>query len=189
MTVLSGGPYSQAFTFHMVENCLPPARYAFTINDIWGDGICCSQGSGSYAVVVDGVTTLSGGSFGRSETKTFGSSCTVSPPSPVVACFLSSYILCVYSLILIIRHPHCAHNSPPLNQLRESLLQLLVPRRANLVRASQQRRSRQRRSQHLLLVPRRAILVRASQQRRSRQRRSQHLLLVPRRANLVRASQ
>jgi hypothetical protein len=75
----------------MVKNCLPPARYAFIINDIYGDGICCGEGSGSYAVVVNGVTTLNGGQFTYTETKTFGS-CAVSPPSSMVAFFFYHFV-------------------------------------------------------------------------------------------------
>ena len=40
----------------------------FTISDTWGDGICCGYGNGSYSVLVDGNTIVSGGSFQSSET-------------------------------------------------------------------------------------------------------------------------
>lgn len=40
--------------------------YAFTIEDTFGDGICCSAGSGSYQVIVNGYSALSGGNFGFS---------------------------------------------------------------------------------------------------------------------------
>lgn len=43
-------------------------------------GICCSYGSGSYEVKLDGVVKASGGEFGSSETKTFGS-CSTQPPT------------------------------------------------------------------------------------------------------------
>jgi hypothetical protein len=74
-----GSGYSLAKTLHTSTSCLTPASYAFTINDSYSDGICCNYGSGSYSVVVDGVTTLTGGQFTNTETKTFGTSCAVSP--------------------------------------------------------------------------------------------------------------
>jgi len=46
--------------------------YTFTIYDSWGDGICCGYGSGSYSVSIEGVTVVSGGSFGSSESTDFG---------------------------------------------------------------------------------------------------------------------
>ena len=51
--------------------CLPPGCYDFTIFDLWGDGMCCSYGQGSYEVIEDatGQVLASGGSFGKEETK------------------------------------------------------------------------------------------------------------------------
>ena len=37
--------------------------YTFSINDTYGDGICCSWGSGSYFVNYGGSQVVSGGSF------------------------------------------------------------------------------------------------------------------------------
>jgi hypothetical protein len=45
---MSGGPYSSEESFHYVSECLPAGEYKFTIDDSFGDGICCSWGSGSY---------------------------------------------------------------------------------------------------------------------------------------------
>ncbi|GFH49885.1 hypothetical protein CTEN210_06361 [Chaetoceros tenuissimus] len=42
---------------------------SFTINDSYGDGICCAYGSGSYTVAVNGNNVLSGGAFLSAETK------------------------------------------------------------------------------------------------------------------------
>ena len=72
--------YSETF-------CLTDGAYNFIIYDSYGDGICCSQGNGSYTLTSDGVTLGSGGNFGSSETASFtiesggsddggGSSCT-----------------------------------------------------------------------------------------------------------------
>jgi hypothetical protein len=43
----------------------------FTINDSWGDGICCANGLGSYKITGCGVVYASGGSFGSSKSKSF----------------------------------------------------------------------------------------------------------------------
>ena len=62
--------------------CLPEAQYEFTINDSFGDGICCGFGLGSYSVTWDGsVLVDAGGNFASSETTTFGS-CSTPPPTP-----------------------------------------------------------------------------------------------------------
>jgi hypothetical protein len=45
--------------------------YTFTIFDTYGDGICCSFGQGSYAVIVDSDTIITGGNFGYSESVNF----------------------------------------------------------------------------------------------------------------------
>ena len=72
--VLSGGPYTSSITtYSQTTPCLPNnTKYVFTINDSFGDGICCSYGSGEYVVKQDGVQVLSGGQFGSSEVKSFG---------------------------------------------------------------------------------------------------------------------
>lgn len=71
--VASGGTYgSQPDGSTLVENIsLNAGCYDFVINDSFGDGICCSYGTGSYTLT-DGSTTLaSGGAFGSSETTNF----------------------------------------------------------------------------------------------------------------------
>ena len=75
-TVASGGTYgSQPDGSTVVENiCLPAdGCYDFVISDSYGDGICCSYGSGSYTLTddSDGSTLASGGNFGSSETTNF----------------------------------------------------------------------------------------------------------------------
>jgi len=74
-TVASGGTYaSQADGSTLVINeCLDAGCYTFTINDTYGDGICCAYGNGSYTLsnTATGTTLASGGSFGSSETKSF----------------------------------------------------------------------------------------------------------------------
>ena len=43
-------------------------RFTFTIFDSYGDGICCLFGHGSYEVLLNGVSVVTGGVFGFSET-------------------------------------------------------------------------------------------------------------------------
>jgi hypothetical protein len=46
--------------------------YEFIITDLYGDGICCGQGRGSYALILDNVTVVSsGGIFGSKEVTYF----------------------------------------------------------------------------------------------------------------------
>lgn len=85
-TVASGGTYgSQADGSTVtVDLCLVDGCYTFTINDVYGDGICCSYGNGSYSVTNAGTSLASGGSFGSSESTPFclGGS----PPPPPATC-------------------------------------------------------------------------------------------------------
>ncbi|MEM6830042.1 MAG: T9SS type A sorting domain-containing protein [Bacteroidota bacterium] len=51
---------------------LPEGDYIFTIDDTFGDGICCGFGLGSYALFTSaGDTIISGGEFARSESVLF----------------------------------------------------------------------------------------------------------------------
>ena len=72
-TVASGGTYgSQPDGSTVTENInLADGDYTFTINDAYGDGICCGYGNGSYSLTSGGTTIISGGSFGTSESETF----------------------------------------------------------------------------------------------------------------------
>lgn len=72
-TLYSGGPYTDGgSTTITLEFCLADGCYDFTINDSYGDGICCSNGSGSYTLTdAVGNTLASGGSFASTETKNF----------------------------------------------------------------------------------------------------------------------
>mmetsp|Transcript_1253 Transcript_1253/g.2742 ORF Transcript_1253/g.2742 Transcript_1253/m.2742 type:complete len:802 (+) Transcript_1253:241-2646(+) len=64
--------YKAAYTFYSNEYCVADAAYQFTIADSWGDGICCSEGQGSYFLQYDGAVVASGGEFTSSESTTFG---------------------------------------------------------------------------------------------------------------------
>ncbi len=72
-TVASGGTYgSSPDGSTITENiCLVDGCYTFTINDSYGDGICCSFGNGSYTLTDGGTVLASGGSFGSSEASNF----------------------------------------------------------------------------------------------------------------------
>ena len=73
-TILSGGTYGSSpngATITAAE-CLPAGCYTFTINDAYGDGICCSYGNGNYSLKdASGNILASGGSFGSSEATQF----------------------------------------------------------------------------------------------------------------------
>lgn len=70
-TVASGSGYSGNGSTVTETVCLDDGCYDFTINDSYGDGICCAYGNGSYNVTVGGSSVASGGSFGSSETTNF----------------------------------------------------------------------------------------------------------------------
>jgi len=79
--------YQSQETEHVEEYCIPFGEYEFTIEDAWGDGICCGHGEGFYTLEYNGVEIKSGGSFGPSESTTFGSCSSSGPPtqSPVLS--------------------------------------------------------------------------------------------------------
>lgn len=70
-TIASGGPYSGAGSTVTETFCLADDCYEFTINDSYGDGICCAYGSGSYSLTAGGSTLASGGAFTSTETTAF----------------------------------------------------------------------------------------------------------------------
>ncbi|MGH1339844.1 MAG: zinc-dependent metalloprotease, partial [Aureispira sp.] len=69
-TVESGSGYGNNTTTNLSWT-LADGNYTFTINDSYGDGICCSYGNGSYTLVGDGSSFATNGAFGSSETVTF----------------------------------------------------------------------------------------------------------------------
>jgi len=71
--IANGGGYESANTSSS-EIEIPSADecYTFTINDAYGDGICCQYGTGSYSISDDsGNVIFSGGQFGSTEATTF----------------------------------------------------------------------------------------------------------------------
>eukprot|EP00581_Thalassiosira_minuscula_P016484 CAMPEP_0183718422 /NCGR_PEP_ID=MMETSP0737-20130205/11683_1 /TAXON_ID=385413 /ORGANISM="Thalassiosira miniscula, Strain CCMP1093" /LENGTH=937 /DNA_ID=CAMNT_0025947977 /DNA_START=95 /DNA_END=2908 /DNA_ORIENTATION=+ len=79
----TGGGYTSPGTSYSTGDMCVDAnsQYTFTINDTFGDGICCSYGSGSYTITYDGAQVASGGEFGSTESKIFGS-CGPTPTPP-----------------------------------------------------------------------------------------------------------
>ena len=75
-TLYSGGSYTNGTTA-LVSNQVwsLPANgcYTFTINDAYGDGICCNYGNGSYIITTNsGATTVaSGATFTTSDSRSF----------------------------------------------------------------------------------------------------------------------
>lgn len=80
-TVASGGTYgSQPDGSTLVLNlCVPNGCYVFTMNDSYGDGMCCSYGSGSYTLTGPSGTLASGGTFTTSQSTSF---CLGGSPAP-----------------------------------------------------------------------------------------------------------
>ena len=72
--VASGGTYGTSpdgSTITEVIN-LAAGEYTFTINDSYGDGICCTYGSGSYQLTdANGLIIVSGGDFDSSDSAMF----------------------------------------------------------------------------------------------------------------------
>jgi len=56
---------------YQVEKCLIEGCYRFIIFDLFGDGICCTYGSGYYLVDLDGVRVGEGNQFGSNESVDF----------------------------------------------------------------------------------------------------------------------
>ncbi len=79
-TLASGGPYTSQFTTFVETLCVPVGCYDFTIDDSFGDGICCGFGNGSYTLEdAEGNILVSGGEFNSSETTAF---CIDAPAGP-----------------------------------------------------------------------------------------------------------
>ncbi|WP_118976672.1 M12 family metallo-peptidase [Taibaiella koreensis] len=73
--VASGGTYGSSpdGSTITVPLCLPNGCYTLTMKDVYGDGMCCSYGNGSYTLRknADNSVLASGGQFGTQDVKTF----------------------------------------------------------------------------------------------------------------------
>merc|ERR1719266_1513904 len=85
-TITSGSGYASNTEYKIGygadQICLSTGEHVFTINDSYGDGICCGYGTGKYELFLNGQSIKEGGQFTSTETYTFtvGSS----PTSPTV---------------------------------------------------------------------------------------------------------
>ena len=71
-TVLSGGPYTNNDNTPIsVSTTLDEGCYTLTVNDSYGDGICCSYGNGSYSLTQCGIVIQTGGTFTNTDTFDF----------------------------------------------------------------------------------------------------------------------
>ncbi len=72
-TILSSGSGYTVKGATITKNItLPTGNYTFTINDSYGDGICCTQGNGSYTLKdASGNQIATGGDFTTSDQVTF----------------------------------------------------------------------------------------------------------------------
>merc|ERR1712003_416008 len=70
--LMSGSNYDNAGAIYSETAHLTCGKtYKFTINDAYGDGICCSYGEGNYIVTVEGSIVSQGGEFGSTQIKEF----------------------------------------------------------------------------------------------------------------------
>ncbi|MDC1109385.1 Omp28-related outer membrane protein [Flavobacteriaceae bacterium] len=71
--IAQNGSLSNASTYSTeIEIPTSDECYTFTINDTYGDGICCGYGVGSYSITDEtGNTIISGGEFSSVDTSTF----------------------------------------------------------------------------------------------------------------------
>eukprot|EP00584_Thalassiosira_punctigera_P011890 CAMPEP_0172551110 /NCGR_PEP_ID=MMETSP1067-20121228/36626_1 /TAXON_ID=265564 ORGANISM="Thalassiosira punctigera, Strain Tpunct2005C2" /NCGR_SAMPLE_ID=MMETSP1067 /ASSEMBLY_ACC=CAM_ASM_000444 /LENGTH=617 /DNA_ID=CAMNT_0013338851 /DNA_START=108 /DNA_END=1961 /DNA_ORIENTATION=+ len=58
------GPVIEPNQSKSVEDCLPPGKYNYRVQDL--DGVCCRHGQGFFKLIVDGKELLNGGSFTKS---------------------------------------------------------------------------------------------------------------------------
>merc|ERR1712194_855767 len=63
--------YPSANTDYSENYCITPGEYEFEITDSYGDGICCSYGSGYYKMYEGSTLLIEGGQFTHSEKKSF----------------------------------------------------------------------------------------------------------------------
>lgn len=73
--LFSGGPYANVKGGQLIEEsfCLTNGCYTFTMNDLFGDGICCGNGDGNFTLsTADGlVVAESDGQFGKQYVQEF----------------------------------------------------------------------------------------------------------------------
>ena len=71
--IASGNNYANNVTFNQTIDLPTDGCHTFTINDEFGDGICCGEGNGSYSLKTSNNTIIiQGGNYGSGESITFG---------------------------------------------------------------------------------------------------------------------
>ena len=70
IVVANGGPYADPNTLYEDNICIDVGCYTLTINDSYGDGICCDYGLGSYSLIWNNDILVTGGQFGDDDTQT-----------------------------------------------------------------------------------------------------------------------
>lgn len=63
----------------------------FTVRDLWGDGLCCHHGRGSYEVTCDGLVEAEGGAFKYQDATSFTAGDPGGPVEIVVSLLLDVY--------------------------------------------------------------------------------------------------
>lgn len=90
--IASGNNYVNNVTFNQTIDLPADGCYTFTINDEFGDGICCSEGNGSYSLKIPNNTIIiQGGNYGSGESITFGAFENLSTDSFASADFIKVY--------------------------------------------------------------------------------------------------
>ena len=68
----AAGTYTTRYaTYNHTFSGLAAGDYTFTINDTYGDGMCCTYGNGSYTLKSGSTTVVSGGNYGSSQSTTY----------------------------------------------------------------------------------------------------------------------
>jgi len=70
--VLAAGDFNLVGQLFVESLCLSDGCYTFTIQDLYGDGICCGYGEGGYEIIDnEGTVIAGGGNFAMSENVDF----------------------------------------------------------------------------------------------------------------------
>merc|ERR1711862_882649 len=70
-TVFSGDRYHLINHQHVIDHDICNGIYEFSIEDSFGDGICCENRHGHYELYLDGHLVKQGGDFSQSESHFF----------------------------------------------------------------------------------------------------------------------
>merc|ERR1711862_660607 len=121
--IMEGGDYESATTY-AESTCVGGGSYTFTINDSYGDGICCAYGSVSYSVKVNDEEVASGGEFsGSTEEKQFDVDNMSEPPttgfpttvSPIGSPSSGPSVDITSTPTILTPSPSAPNNTPPTN--------------------------------------------------------------------------